>query len=387
MSLMERLKVLLFISAEADAVDIHHELTTQLAHHLGKHAEVRLVTPHDKEGSDLSGYHLLHVFGSWSHSASHLMLKAHRQHVPTVYTPLGGLQPWVLRHHKRSRLFAYQRSMTTQASCVHVCGKLEGDTFAKLGWNKRVALIKNPVLTSQLSFDVMTGQMLSLYRKVLDSNARLLLSDDSCAVIGHLLALSVDKDILRDHERCEALRQRLTLLTEDDWRRVFIYSADEQIEQNILEGLARIQFAAPRTITADVVRFAPDERYNVGTLKGDDTFSRNILMRNKLDEAIASKEQLERRLIIQLLNLRYELEHHKAPLLHLADIYQNVRFVDMDEDRLKEIVRQLGIDDFAGRLMEALREVMGLTEGFMPFTAKKGKATQRLVSDITKYNT
>lgn len=384
---MERLKVLLFISAEADAVDIHHELTTQLAHYMGEYADVRLMTAHDKEGTDLTGCHLLHIFGSWSHSASHLMLKAHRLHVPTVYTPLGGLQPWVLRHHKPSRLFAYQRRMTALASAVHVCGKLEGDTFAKLGWNKRVALIKNPVLTSQLTFDDMTGQVLALYRKVLDSNARLLLSADSCVVIGQLLALSIDKDILRDRERCTALRQRLALLTEDDWRRVFIYSADEQIERNLLEGLSRIQFAAPHTVTADIVRFAPVERYNEGTLKDDDTYSRNILMRNKLDEAIASKEQHERRLIVQLLNLRHELEHHKAPLLHLADIYQTVRFTDMDEDRLKEIVCDLGIDDFAARLMAVMHEVMGLTEGFMPFAAKEGRATRRLVGDITKYNT
>lgn len=384
---MQRLKVLLFISAEADAVEIHHELTTQLAHYMSKHADVRLVTGHDKDSTDLTGCHLLHIFGSWSHSASHLMLKAHRQHVPTVFTPLGGLQPWVMRHHKPSRLFAYQRRMTTLASAVHVCGKLEGDTFAKLGWNKRMALIKNPVLTSQLTFDAMTVQMLALYRKVLDSNARLLLNADSCVVIGQLLALSIDKDILRDHERCDTLRQQLARLTEDDWRRVFIYSADEQIEQNLLEGLSRIQFIAPQTITANVVRFTPDERYNQGSLKDYDTYSRNILMRNKLDEAIAPKEQRERRLIIQLLNLRHELEHHKAPLLHLADIYHTMRFTDMDEDRLNEIARDLGIDDFAARIMAVMHEVMGLTEGFMPFASREGRATQRLTNDITKYNT
>lgn len=384
---MERLKVMLYISAEADAMDIHHELTTQLAHHLGNYVEATLVTSHDHSAADLSAYHLVHIFGCWSHSASSLLVRAHKHHVPTVYTPLGGLQPWVLRHHKSRHLFGIQRRMTSMASAVHVCGKLEADTFVQLGWNKRMALIKNPVLTSQLSFDSMTQQMLALYQKVLDSNARLLLSSESCTVIGQLLALSLDKDILRDKSRCSSLREKVEHLTDDDWRRVFIYSADEQIERLLHEGLSRIQFTPPPTNTAEIVRFTPVEQYYEGPLKSDETYSRNILLRNKLEDAVEAKEHTERKFIIQLLNVRYELEHHKFPLYHLAEIYQAVRFVAMDEDRLKEIVHDMGLDDFAGRLMAALQDIMGLTEGFMPFEAKQGQATERLVKAITKYNT
>lgn len=384
---MERLKVLLYITAEADAVDIHHELTTQLAHYLGNHVEATLVASHGNQLSDLTPYHLIHIFGCWSRSAAHLLIRAHKQHIPTVFTPLGGLQPWVMKHHKSGHLSGLTRRMTALASAVHVCGKLEAETFVCLGWNKRMALIKNPVLTSQLSFDDMTQQMLTLYRKVLDSNARLLLSPESCMLIGQLLAVSIDADILHDKDRCKQLMDQLQQLSDDDWRRIWIYSADEQIESRLHGGLARLQFTPPETDTSSVVRFNPEEQYHQGPLKADDTYSRNILLHNKISDAIEAKEQVEKRFVVQLLNLRYELERHKAPLLHLADIYQSLRFVDMDEDRLKEIVHDIGIEDYTSRLMVALQEIMGLTEGFMPFVPKTGRATQHLINTLTKFNT
>lgn len=385
---MDRLKVLFYVPGTMDAIDIHHELTTMLAHSLNDYADVeRWTSAHGKDLSALKDYHIVHVFGSWNKTGIHFLGKAKKLHVPTVFTPLGGLQPWIIKKHKTARLFAQQQKVAQQASAIHVCGKLEYETFLKLGWNNKVTIIKNPVLTSQVSFHEMAQQMATLYQKVLDSNARLLLSEQSCSIIGQLLALGIDKEILNDHELCTEIKQQIENIPTVEWRKIFIYTNDEFIDLPVKIGLQRLQYMPPHIVVEEIDRFSDGHQYNEGDLKSDDTYSRNILLRNKISDAIASKEKKERRLMMQLLNLRYEIERHKAPLLHLANIYQSCRYDEMDEDRLKEMARDIGINDFAERLMTVLEEVLGLREGFMPFNQKDDRQAEALTKAITKYNT
>lgn len=115
--------------------------------------------------------------------------------------------------------------------------------------------------------------------------------------------------------------------------------------------------------------------------------SRNPLTKSKLSDIIDTDEKKERRIIVRLLNLKYEMERNEAPLSHLADLYQSVRFVDADEDRLNEVARAMGVLEFAERLMAVLHHTFGLTEGFMPFRERADKASLAMVNHITKFNT
>lgn len=245
----------------------------------------------------------------------------------------------------------------------------------------------NPVLTNQLSFGDMASAMLKLYQKTLDTNAQLLLSQASCQAIGHLLQIGLDKDALFDERHVKSLRDTLTQLSPNDWRRVMIYANDEHVTDIIKKGLQRIQFPEPNVVVDNIDRFCIARSYPDGDLPNERLCFRGLTTKGRLDDNIKATETNERLLCVQLLNLKHEMENHSAPLLHVANVYTTLRFYDMDEDRLKELVKTLGIEDFAARLMVVLQNVTRLSEGFMPFVPKDDKQRKKMQTKLTKFNT
>lgn len=177
----------------------------------------------------MNEFQLVHVFGCWNTAATALLLRAESKNIPTVLSPLGGLQPWHIKQHQQQWQRRRQRQTAEKASAVHVCGQLERDTFEKLGWNKKVVTIKNPIFTSLISHDECARQFVSLYRKVIDSNAARLLREKSRQAMGQLLQLGIDDFVLHDTERIDNLKALLPTLTEEDWRLMTLYAADEHV--------------------------------------------------------------------------------------------------------------------------------------------------------------
>lgn len=127
----------------------------------------------------LSDFDVIHFFGCWSREVCQLSKRAYLHGIPYMLTPLGGLQPWETERHQHSVLFQRQRHLVQHAAVVHVGGKLEYENFLALGWNKRVAVVKNPVLTSQITFSSAAAQIEKLYRKVIDTNVQLCLQSQT----------------------------------------------------------------------------------------------------------------------------------------------------------------------------------------------------------------
>lgn len=380
------MKVLFFVPGHVDAVDIHHELTTRLAHCLSDSVDVRVATSSDKNISDeLTSYDILHIFGCWSNSARMLAHKAYRKRVPYIVTPLGLLQPWEMEKHSDSLKLRHQHRMIEKASAVQVCGKLEDKTFAKLDWNKKVALIKNPVLTSQTTFEKVANEMLRLYRKVLDSNARVILSKEACSVISKLLQLGVDQQGFVYENKEEDLREQLDKLSTDDWRYIFIYANDEEISVPVSTALETLQYQYTPIDVESIDRFERKTAYDGEPLKGDVLLSRSLLLRNKVKETFANRGKTEQKVCLKILNLHYELNRRSAPLRHIADLYLDMRLTSMDEDMVRDMVKELDMMDFAERLMAVMAELLGLTEGFMPFSPRKGGKTKLLIKELTKF--
>lgn len=385
---MDRLKVLIFVPPKVDAAAINHELSTRLAHGLERYADADLhASAHTIDAASLSKYDIVHIFGCWNTASIKLLYKAHKHHIPTVYSLLGGLQPWVAKKHRTTYKYKLQKYAIQKASAIHLCSKLEFGTFKQLDWNKHYVLIKNPVLTGQVSFEEMCGMMLKLYQKVMDSNARLLLSPTSAGVIGNLLQLGIDKEVLSDHKHCAAVKERLEQLSTLDWRRIMLYADEEYITEYIKKGLERMQFQVPELSIEETDRFPRNQNYNQGDLQADGLCFKSSMLKSKLSASVKETEINERMMCIELLNFKYELEHHKAPLRHLADIYTSMRFYNMDEDRLNELVKLLDIGDFSARLMTVLHDILRLSEGFMPFTPQKDQTAKAMARNITKFNT
>lgn len=381
-----QVKVLFFVPAHVDAIDIHHELTTRLAHCLTDSVEVRIATSAEKNIADsLTDYNILHIFGCWSNSARMLADKAYRKRVPYIITPLGMLQPWEMEKHSNKLSQRHQHRLTMRASAINVCGKLENETFTRLGWNNKVTLIKNPVLTSQTTFEEVGNEFLHLYRKVLDSNARVILGKDVQKAIGQLLQLGVDEQGFIYKNSKNELVKLLDTLSHDDWRYMFIYAYDEKVIEPISHALELLQYEYPRTDVESVDRFPMKTNYEDGPLKNDVLLSRNILLRNKVKETFANRGKAEQEVCLRILNLHYELNRHSAPLRHIADLYLDMRLTKMDEDMVCDMAKELDITEFSERLMAVMSDLLGLTEGFMPFNPKEGKSTRAIIKALTKY--
>ena len=192
---------------------------------------------------------------------------------------------------------------------------------------------------------------------------------------------------INDEQHIKSLQDTLTQLSPTDWRRIMIYANDEHVTNIIKKGLQRIQFSEPNVVIDNIDRFYIARSYPDGDLPNERLCFRGMITKGRLDDNIKATETNERLLCVQLLNLRHEMENHSAPLLHVANVYTTLRFYDMDEDRLKELVKTLGIEDFAARLMVVLQNVMRLSEGFMPFVTKDDKQRKNMQRKLTKFNT
>lgn len=381
-------RILFFVPNHINAIGIHQELIARLKDCLSSEVFVNMITSDaKKENIQLSDYDIIHFFGCWGNSAYKLAGKAYKHNIPYLLTPLGALQPWEMAQHRKSMRFNKQHQLTSKASAVHVCGKLEQETFTRLAWNKRQELIKNPVLTSQISFEETAQQLINLYQKILDSNARLLLNETAQQMIGALLQLGVNKNVLLKHEHIAKLQQTFETLTDNDWRQIFIYADEERITIPLTEGIRRLQKDVPEVNTDSINRFESDIEYPSGDLKADALLSKNLLLRNKVKDAFANRGSDERTLCLLILNLNHELSRHKAPLLHLVNLYEYIRFSNLDEDMVKNMVSDLGLNDFAGRLMSVMQNFLGLTEGFMPFNLVNDKNVKLLWTELTKFGT
>lgn len=381
------MKILFFVPALVDAVDIHHELTTRLAHCLSDSEEIRIVTSAERNiASLLSDYDILHIFGCWSNSACLLAEKAYRLRIPYVITPLGALQPWEIEHHKhRPFNFRRQKAVVERAAAINVCGKLEEKTFEQLAFNKRVCLIKNPILTSQTTFDEVAACFKNLYQKVIDSNVRLLLSEQVQKVIFMLLQFSVDLQSFNYRSNENALRCELDKLSPNDWRKIFIYAEDENVSEIIREALDKLDYQYPQTDVSKIDRFDAQTGYIAGQLRNDTLLSRNLLLRNKVKEVFATRGKTEQGVCLQMLNLRYEISRNIVPLRHFVDLYATMRFTDMDEDMIKDMTKELDMEDFAQSLTAVMADLLGLTEGFMAVNPANGKRAKQLSTSITKF--
>lgn len=383
---MSRLRILFYVPTQTDAIGIHHELTTRLAACLSGDADVTLATTDGKKVSTApSDYDIIHIFGCWSNSACQLAGKAHTGLTPYILTPLGMLQPWENERHRKTLLFKWQHTLTTRAAAVQVCGQLEQSTFQKLDWNPRVALIKNPVLTSLATFEETATQLLQLYRKVLDTNARILLTSETRELLGKLLQIGIDNAALENDEHRQSVAAALSQLTDEQWRRTLIYASDERLSAILKTSLQRLGIGKPTLDITSLNRFKPISNYADGHLRGDTLLSRNLLLRNKVKEVFAEHDATGQGVCLQLLNLQYELAHRTAPLLHLTDLYRTMRFTNMDEDAVADMAKQLDVLDFSERLMAVMHDFLGLTEGFMPFDSRYDKHTKRLYSALTKF--
>ena len=141
------MRILIYIPRTIDRIETNHKFVSILSHYLQPSAEIEVTA---KQPKSIVDYDLIHIIGAWVYASARLAAKAKQQSIPTVFSPMGGLQPWIIhkKHRNKSiQIIAYQRIMAETVSAVHLCNSMENETFKHLGWNDKTQVIRNSLLT------------------------------------------------------------------------------------------------------------------------------------------------------------------------------------------------------------------------------------------------
>ena len=149
-------------------------------------------------------------------------------------------------------------------------------------------------------------------------------------------------------------------------------------------GLVRLQHPLPDISIEHIDRFPTSLSIPTGHLEREQVFTGSLFTRNCLDDFTEEDGETERMICTMMLNLKYEISHRNVSMRHLIDLFELIRFENYNEDGLTKMLRHLRIKKFASRLLFVMKDILGLTEGFMPIEAVDDKVTDRLRKLITK---
>ena len=110
-----------------------------------------------------------------------------------------------------------------------------------------------------------------------------------------------------------------------------------------------------------------------------DTSTLSIFEQHKA-EAIAA--QTKDAIIAQILQIQSRMPHQNIPQSYLDDLHDLLYADNYDEDAINEELAKLKLSDYAASVFQAMTEKTGLTEGFMPQPAKKGRKSKEILKYV-----
>src|SRR5574344_503996 len=122
----------------------------------------------EKLNECLSNTDMIDVFGSWDEQVHTTISKANKKRIPVILSPLSGLQPWNMR--KTPVDFCEERHAVKCSTAIHVTSRMELETLKNLKWNKNVFLIRNSIITKEISDIEMAKDLLAKYVQTIENH-------------------------------------------------------------------------------------------------------------------------------------------------------------------------------------------------------------------------
>lgn len=97
-------------------------------------------------------------------------------------------------------------------------------------------------------------------------------------------------------------------------------------------------------------------------------------------EAIAA--QTKDAIITQIMQIQSRMPHKNIPQKYLDDLHALLYADDYDEDAICEELDKLKLSSYAASVFQAMTDKTGLTEGFMPLPAKKGRKSKEILKYV-----
>ena len=288
---------------------------------------------------------IVHVHGCWDHNVVSQAERLRRQGARLVFTPHGGLEPWVVSQRrlteKAAKTLLWQRRLVQHAYVVIAEGRVEAQNLAELGWTPRTETVRNAVVTKSVTPEAMAKQTVAIYRKVMDSHTLQLMGDDT----RQLLRLALKAGITGDRRWVTATPPTID---ETEWRRLLIYADQENVRTTLDSGLHILGINQPYIDTAHIVCYLPTgyERPRLSVLTPVDIAAHTV--------------------------------HGQLTLRHLVELDRGLRRPDVDDDQMGEALEARSLTRHFRRLLQLLSEQTLLDEGFMPLAPLDDKQTQAL---------
>ena len=324
---------------------------------------------------NLSNVDIIHLHGCWRDSDFMLVRKAKKSGTRIIVSPHGQLEPWVINtdYWKKHfpRIIVYQKKIVRDAFAVVVMGRMEEECMKRLGWNVRIEVVKNSMITDTITEKEMAIRMLYLYNKVMDSHTLSLLNGDERNAFAALLKAGVthDQRWLTDDEKAS-----VSSLSPLAWRRIKIHAFHTSISDTIADAEATLNISHAEIKPEAIPCYLPlaDKRRGL--------FTKEL---KPLPAVIADDKGYHTDSLCKFMKI---LQKHAATgQLTLKDIVETakqMRRALIDEMAFSEEMKIKGLDDFVSSIMQILSDYTSMEEGFMLAPPKNNSHTKKLASMI-----
>ena len=305
---------------------------------------------------------IVHCHGGWQFFLARATSYAIRHGARVVITLHGQLEPWVIKRQSVqenvSKTVLWQRRAIERAYAIIVHGKLERSNFQQLGWNKRMEEIHNAVITNAIAPSEMCAQTFAVYQKVMDSNTLEQMDDES------LLALTqiIKAGIMGDSRWVKDLNINKTQV---DWRRLLLYAEHENISNYVDYGISILGLSTPTLDVSHIASYFPD------------SYQRPLPLKEVVGDYQGDETDYLVRMIRQI---------NKQPLLlHLVELTRELYRDNVNDDLLTEKLEDKKLHTYAARLMQVLKELTLLDEGYMPVDPIDDRQTEHIRKALTNH--
>jgi hypothetical protein len=238
---------------------------------------------------------------------------------------------------------------------------MEEECIRKLGWNQRMEIIRNPIITHSITSTEMAQKTYTVYRKVLDSNTIELMKPQT----GNMLRCFIKAGITGDNRW--VTDDLITIADYEQWRHLLCYAHQENIYSIVLRGAHLLNYQVPDIDVHRINSYLPQMDATPKTIQE----SIGLQYASENDRLEATFRQI-RKLVL----------HRQLTISHLCEIDKELREHDVEEDHLAETLRDDKLYKMACRTMQLLADFTGFDEGFMPVPPLNDRITKQIHQQI-----
>lgn len=316
---------------------------------------------------------IVHFHGCWRDSDFMVARKAAKDGTRMVVSPHGQLEPWIIRQNywksRLPRILAYQKRIVNEAFAVVVMGKMEENCMMQLGWNNRVEVIHNSMITDLITEGEMASKMLSVYNKIMDSHTFALLDAEERLAFASLIKAGVTRDSrwLTDNEKASVSR-----LSATGWRRIILHAYHTSINNTISDAIDTLGMPYPDVKPEEIPCYLPKAERRKGLFSKDIPPLPPVIADDKGDHTGSFTS------FVKILH-----QHAGAGQLSIRDIVETafqMRRICIDEQAFNEDMKMRSLDKFVASLMHIMTEYTGMESGFLLSVPQNDRRTRRLAA-------